>query len=212
VLEGSLRRQGDTIRVTTQLIDAATSLHVWSKTYDRKLGDILALQEEIARAVAGSLEAGLVDAQGEPDIDPRAYVLFLDGRYFNMRGAADSIEVLPEGVERSQLLALNRYGQGLPAESDTALAQLTAGVRMPWGARHVAEVHAFRGDGASAMHWLSGIGWGPDCRDLRLAQSVYYSPFLAKLEGMPDWDEYRSDLLRFMRSCTYGLEIDKNPA
>jgi hypothetical protein len=82
---------------------------------------------------------------------------------------------------------------------------------MPWGARYVAEVHAFRGEGASAMRWLNGIGWGPACRGLTLAQSVYYSPFLAKLEGMPDWEDYRADLLQFMQRCSFGPDADTAP-
>lgn len=85
VLEGSLRRQGDTVQVTAQLIDAATSLHVWSKTYDREIGDMLAMHEEIARSVADSLEASLADPETGPDVDPRAHALFLEGRYFYLR-------------------------------------------------------------------------------------------------------------------------------
>ena len=53
VLEGSVRRSGHTIRITAQLINAVTGFHLWSKTYDRDLGDVLKLQTEIATAVAG---------------------------------------------------------------------------------------------------------------------------------------------------------------
>ncbi len=66
VLEGSVRRQGDRVRITAQLIDAQDGFHVWSQTYDRKLEDIFAIQDEIARAIgeelkvkiAGSARAG----------------------------------------------------------------------------------------------------------------------------------------------------------
>ena len=60
VLEGSVRRSGHTIRVTTQLINAVTGFHQWSETYDRDLGDVLQLQTEIATAVAGSLKVALL--------------------------------------------------------------------------------------------------------------------------------------------------------
>jgi TolB-like protein/tetratricopeptide (TPR) repeat protein len=60
VLEGSVRRSEHTIRVTAQLIDAATGYHLWSKTYDRDLGDVLRLQTEIATAVAEALKVTLL--------------------------------------------------------------------------------------------------------------------------------------------------------
>jgi TolB-like protein/Flp pilus assembly protein TadD len=61
VLEGSVRRSANTIRITAQLINAVTGFHLWSKTYDRDLGDVLKLQTEIATAVAGALKVTLLD-------------------------------------------------------------------------------------------------------------------------------------------------------
>ena len=61
VLEGSVRRAGNTVRITTQLINAVTGFHMWSKTYDRELSDVLNLQTEIATAVASSLRVTLVE-------------------------------------------------------------------------------------------------------------------------------------------------------
>jgi TolB-like protein/Flp pilus assembly protein TadD len=60
VLEGSVRRSGHTVRVTTQLINAVSGFHLWSKTYDRDLGDVLKLQTEIASAVATALKVTLL--------------------------------------------------------------------------------------------------------------------------------------------------------
>jgi serine/threonine-protein kinase len=60
VLEGSVRRSGNTVRITAQLINAVTGFHLWSKTYDRDLSDVLKLQTEIATAVASSLRVTLV--------------------------------------------------------------------------------------------------------------------------------------------------------
>ena len=60
VLEGSVRRSAHTVRVTAQLINAVTGFHLWSKTYDRDLGDVLKLQTEIATAVAGALKVTLL--------------------------------------------------------------------------------------------------------------------------------------------------------
>jgi len=60
VLEGSVRRSGNTVRVSTQLINAVTGFHLWSHTYDRDLGDVLKLETEIADAVAGALKVNLL--------------------------------------------------------------------------------------------------------------------------------------------------------
>jgi TolB-like protein/Tfp pilus assembly protein PilF len=60
VLEGSVRKQEDRVRITAQLIDAKTGFHVWSATYDRKLQDIFAIQDEIAKAIGKELEVKLV--------------------------------------------------------------------------------------------------------------------------------------------------------
>jgi TolB-like protein/Flp pilus assembly protein TadD len=64
VLEGSVRRSAHTVRVTAQLINAVTGFHVWSKTYDRDLGDVLKLQTEIATAVANALKVSLLGDLG----------------------------------------------------------------------------------------------------------------------------------------------------
>jgi TolB-like protein/Tfp pilus assembly protein PilF len=61
VLEGSVRRSGNTVRITTQLINALTGFHLWSHTYDRDLGDVLKLEAEIAHAVASALEVSLLE-------------------------------------------------------------------------------------------------------------------------------------------------------
>ncbi|MBV8308238.1 MAG: TIR domain-containing protein [Gammaproteobacteria bacterium] len=60
VLEGSVRRSAKTVRITAQLINASTGFHLWSQTYDRNLGDILALQTDIANSVAGALKVTLL--------------------------------------------------------------------------------------------------------------------------------------------------------
>src|SRR5581483_6759388 len=60
VLEGSIRRSGKTVRVTTQLVNALTGFHLWSHTYDRDLGDVLKLETDVADAVAGALKLSLL--------------------------------------------------------------------------------------------------------------------------------------------------------
>ena len=85
VLEGSVRRDGDHLRVTAQLIDAKTDRHLWSRTFDRELNDIFFIQEEIAQEVAGALSITLeIDGRdhlpGAGTSSIEAYDAFLAGR------------------------------------------------------------------------------------------------------------------------------------
>jgi TolB-like protein/DNA-binding winged helix-turn-helix (wHTH) protein len=65
VLEGSVRRSGHTVRISTQLVNAVTGFHMWSETYDRNVGDMLALQTEIANAVASALKVRFLGDPGD---------------------------------------------------------------------------------------------------------------------------------------------------
>lgn len=93
ILEGSVRKSGDRIRITAQLVDCATSAHVWSETYDREMKDVLGVQEDIAAAVAESLRITLTgtDPPRRRETDStEAFEHYLTGRYFmNRRGADD---------------------------------------------------------------------------------------------------------------------------
>jgi TolB-like protein/Tfp pilus assembly protein PilF len=85
VLEGSVRRSSRTVRVTAQLINAVTGFHLWSKTYDRDLGDVLKLQTDIATAVANALKVTLLtDISQKIDLggthNPAAFDAYLTGR------------------------------------------------------------------------------------------------------------------------------------
>jgi TolB-like protein/DNA-binding SARP family transcriptional activator len=89
VLEGSVRKDGDRLRVTAQLIDAATGYHVWSETYDRTVGDLFAVQDEISRAIAVKLRTGVATDTTSPDTrDAEAHAMFLRARAFSRRGSA----------------------------------------------------------------------------------------------------------------------------
>ena len=93
VLEGSVRKSGDRIRITAQLVDGATSAHVWSETYDREMSDVFAVQTDIAASVAESLQVTLTgDARPRPGEtnSTQAFERYLQGRYFfNRRGVSD---------------------------------------------------------------------------------------------------------------------------
>ncbi len=102
VLEGSIRRTSEQIRVTAQLVDGASMLHLWSQTYDRQFDDAIRTQSDIAAAVAQVLEATLVGNKQPQEHSP-AYDLFLQGRFiYNRRGPGDiarSLEYFQEAID-----------------------------------------------------------------------------------------------------------------
>ncbi len=84
VLEGSVRKAGNTVRITAQLIDARSDTHLWSANYDRELTDIFAIQDEIAATVVEELKVALLgDAPTLQKTDPAAYELFLQARFLH---------------------------------------------------------------------------------------------------------------------------------
>ena len=89
VLEGSVRKAGEQVRVTVQLIDAETDRHLWSDTYDRALRDIFRIQDEIAAAIGHALHVRLLGDEGSEiraeAIDPDVYTRFLEARYLLRR-------------------------------------------------------------------------------------------------------------------------------
>ena len=87
VVEGSVRRDGERVRVTAQLINAADGFHLWSETYDRRLTDIFEIQRDVAVRIAEALEAELSPGDRErlarrATEDPEAHILYLKGRHF----------------------------------------------------------------------------------------------------------------------------------
>lgn len=94
VLEGSVRKQGGRVRISAQLIQVSDGLHLWSESYDRNLTDVFAVQEEIARAVAGSLRGTLL-GQNIPSPQTttlEAYNAYLQGQYFFARQDEKALE------------------------------------------------------------------------------------------------------------------------
>lgn len=86
VIESSVVRSGDRVRITAQLIDARADRHMWSESYERDLKDVLALQSDVARAIAGQVRAVVTPDESErmrpQPVDPRAYEAYMRGRFF----------------------------------------------------------------------------------------------------------------------------------
>ncbi len=113
LLEGSVRKAGQDVRVTTQLIRASDGAQLWSQTYDRNLVDIFKVQDEIADRVAKALNATLaiVDAPVAQESDVEAYNLVLEGNYYKARGTRASIET-----------AIQLYQKAIESRPNYALA------------------------------------------------------------------------------------------
>jgi TolB-like protein len=93
ILEGSVRKSGNRVRINAQLIDARSDTPLWSETYDRPLDDIFAIQDEIARMVVAELKVALLGpAAGIQQTDAQAYALFLQARQLARQGSAEGFE------------------------------------------------------------------------------------------------------------------------
>jgi adenylate cyclase len=93
ILEGSVRKSGDRVRITAQLIKADDGFHLWSENFDRTLDDIFAVQDEIALEVTRALEVSLLGkSQTGRAINPEAYALWLKGLYFMLQRGEENYE------------------------------------------------------------------------------------------------------------------------
>jgi len=144
ILEGSVRRVGNKVRVTGQLIHAATDEHVWAQTYDRDLTDIFTIQSELSQQIAGALKAALspeekVFIARKPTTVSGAYDEYLKGRATRNRS--------PTGSKAALTSAEQSFQQAVTLDPDFAVA---------WG--ELAVVHALR------------IFWGHDVSPARRAR------------------------------------------
>jgi eukaryotic-like serine/threonine-protein kinase len=118
VLEGSVRKAGDRIRITAQLINASDGYHLWSERFDRKLDDVFEVQDEIARTIAGKLKVRLTGGGQVPLVRPatgstEAYELYLQGRhYWSQRGLAlfKALKCFEAALEKDHEFALAHAG------------------------------------------------------------------------------------------------------
>jgi TolB-like protein/Tfp pilus assembly protein PilF len=119
ILEGSVQKSGDAVRVNVQLIKAANDSHVWAETFDRKLTDIFSVESDVAKAIADQLRAHITRQEeqviaAKPTKNIEAYDAYLRGRYFwNKRtsdGIKHAIEHFQQSIERDPDFALGYAG------------------------------------------------------------------------------------------------------
>jgi len=109
ILEGSVRKAGNRVRITAQLIDVGTEGHLWAQNYDRQLEDVFGIQSEIAEKVAGELKVRLVDTERKviekkPTENPEAYTLYLQARELVREQREVSVRRAPEIFEKALAL------------------------------------------------------------------------------------------------------------
>ena len=126
VIEGSVMRSGDRVRVTAQMMEGATETHLWGKEYDRDLRDVLALQSEVARAIAGEIRAEVTPdvrarLAASRTVNPDAYDAFLRGRAFSRRENQE---------DNNAAIALLEKAVALDPEFSTAHAELSRAYRI----------------------------------------------------------------------------------
>jgi TolB-like protein len=119
ILEGSVQKANDQVRVNVQLINALTDTHVWAETYDRKLTDIFAVESEISKTIAEKLQAKLTGSADKvfasrPTENPEAHQLYLKGRYYWNRRTAENLrkagEYFQQAIEKDPAYALAYAG------------------------------------------------------------------------------------------------------
>src|SRR5437016_2443707 len=119
VVECAVLRSGDKVRITAQWIDAAADRHVWAETYDRDLRDVLALQADVAHAIAVQIRGKLSSSpppHGASPLNPEAYELYLKGRYSRDEGTEDGLKLAFEYF----LQAIEKDPQYAPAYAGLA--------------------------------------------------------------------------------------------
>jgi TolB-like protein len=203
ILEGSVRKSGDRLRVTTQLIRASSGEHLWSETYDREMKDVFAMQDEIAAAVVGQLKLKLAPASQSAagrTANVEAYTEYLLGREFSshdddrraIEAFRKAIALDPNYVAPYGSLALSEYfvaeedgdAAGHQRAQDAAAKAVELGPNDP-------NAYAARGFIRHAMNW----DWAGAQADFEKAIALdpgdarfqaLYSTLLAALGRMPE--------------------------
>ncbi|MFC1720344.1 FlgO family outer membrane protein [Pseudomonadota bacterium] len=190
VLEGSVRREQNRIRVTAQLISVEDGFHLWSESYDYELNSVLALQETISRAIIGALEIHLTpqdDQQAGEDtsINPEAYELYLKGRYYWARMSTGGFK---QSIEAFQKAIAVDPGYARP-HAGLATAFSFAGY---FGVMPPREAFPL-----SNMEAETALALDPESSEALVARGMYW------LVYEWDWDRARDDL-------TLALELSPN--
>ena len=166
VLEGSVRKSGNKIRVTAQLIDARTDTHLWSETYDRDIDDVFVIQDDISGRVVKELKLRLLGQQPLAQrVDPRGYDLFLQALFILNQGDDD------DEIKRAESLLLKALE--LEPEFPAAISELAraywslsrndeSGLYQQLRDEQIGRLVALDPDGTEANTWLAMLNTWED--------------------------------------------------
>jgi serine/threonine-protein kinase len=187
VLEGSLRREGDRVRVTAELINARSGFHLWTETYDRKLEDVFALQDEITRAIVDALKIKLaVSPPVRQQPNTEVYDLYLQGLYFSNKGSEEDLRRALSFFQRA-------------VEKDPTFARAWTGIAKVW--YFLADVYVKPLDAYPASKEAALKAIALDEKD---AEAHCY---LSEAKRVLDWDLAGADT-----ELKRALELDPNSA
>jgi serine/threonine protein kinase len=187
VLEGSLRREGDRVRVTAELINARSGFHLWTETYDRKLEDVFALQDEITRSIVDALKIKLaVSLPAHEQRNTEVYDFYLQGLYFSNKSSEEDLRRALSFFQRA-------------VEKDPTFARAWTGIAKVW--YFLADVYVKPLDAypASKEAALKAIAL-----DEKNAEAHCY---LSEAKRVLDWDLAGADA-----ELNRALELDSNSA
>jgi len=192
VLGGSVRRAANHLRVTAQLTDARNGYNLWSETYDREMGDVFAVEDEISRAIMRALQVHLVSGDSltlsrRPTRDVEAYELYLKGRYFYNEGGLAPVQqalaYFQQALAHDSKYALAYAGLADAYQSLTASTYLGPREGMPKARAAVlkalaleptlADAHASLGD------QLCVYDWDASAAERELRRAIELNPSLA---------------------------------
>src|SRR6266571_4530997 len=187
VVEGSVRREGNRVRITTQLINARNGFQLWSETYERELQGVFALQDEITRAVVDALKLKLaISLPIREQRNTEAYDLYLQGLYFSNKGSEEDLRKALSFFQRS-------------LEKDPTFSRAWTGIAKVWfflADVHVKPLDAYPQSKAAALKAIA--------LDEKDAEAHCY---LGEAKRILDWDVTGEDV-----ELNRALQLDPNSA
>lgn len=224
LLEGSVRKADNRLRITSQLINVADGYHLWSERYDREMEDVFAIQDEISHAIAKALRIKLVDKEKtllakRYTEDLEAYNLYLKGRFFwNKRtedGMKKSIEYYEQAIEKDPLYALAYTG--LADTYNTLgdwdfLPSKEAFLKAKAAATRALEIDNFLAEAHNALAWVKhkyDWDWSEAEKEFKRAQELDpLSLIINAIGGFVFF--YARQYDKAIEQCQKTLEIDTN--
>ena len=158
ILQGSVRKEGTTVRVSTQLIRAADGVNLWSESYDRDVKDVFKVQDDIARQVVSNLKLTLFDtaSTGSRTENVQAHNLYLQGVYFRNLDNEEGLKQALDCFERARALDAN-YAQAWAGLASTYVRQVANGLADPRKGSELARAAATR---AIELDPANGLAYG----------------------------------------------------